>query len=355
MMPKPASVQPVYTSHLLAALAVLTLAALLFPHDTAIFHSLRSFSNRAGQFHVIREVLELFRPCGQGEVILLIAAGMGLCGARRRALHILIALAVMTALIWPLKIAVGRERPAFQNFHSFPSGDAATAAAFVTPLISASPGLLPAAVLITGGVAMERIYYGRHYASDAAAGIAIGILSSAIALAILRHWRWRPKRSWFAMTGVILLVAACAAQCRTHAGSYFFLVLRIWGPLGLFLLVTNLIPAWSRKHNPTPRLPPACSDAKTAGSRLIFTACLTAGMLCLILPWVFPIFGLRIPLAVIGLIFLLMSHAATRRQGRTGRIPSLQTILTGMACIILSIGVSLFPAIQAFKASALTF
>ena len=171
-----------YTGYVLAAAALLGAAALIFPHDGGIYHTLRGFSHRVGKEHLVQEVLNLFRPFGKGDVVLLIVAALGLAGARRRALHILLALAIMTALIWPLKVGVGRERPGFTNKHSFPSGDAGTAAALCVPLVTASPWLSPVAVIVTGGVMAGRVYDGRHYPSDVLAGAAFGVLASAMAL-----------------------------------------------------------------------------------------------------------------------------------------------------------------------------
>ncbi|MEI6563877.1 MAG: phosphatase PAP2 family protein [bacterium] len=344
----------IYAPYLLVTVLALAIATLVYPHDASIFRALQSFSSWAGKFHLIREILELFRPFGQGDVILLIAAGIGLCGARRRALHIMLALAVMAILIWPIKIGVGRERPAFKNFQSFPSGDAATATAFVTPLASLSPWMLPAAALVTGGVAMERMYYGRHYASDVLTGAGLGVLSGAIAMAILRRWRWRPPRSWFAMAGLLIVSVALISLLRTRGAPYLLNVLRIWGPLGAFLILTRLIPVWARKRRAFTQLPRQALSAGTTGTRWALITCITGNCVLILTPWFMPIFGLRIPLAVIGLISLFMGHTLLRLRRKCPEAIT-AIALAGATCVVLSAWISLLPAIHAYRASALTF
>ena len=294
----------------------------------------------------------MFRPFGQGDVILMIAIGMGLCGARRRALQIILTLAIMSMLIWPIKIGVGRERPAFKNFQSFPSGDAATAAAFVTPLASLSPWTWPTAVLITGGVASERVYYGRHYASDVLTGASLGILAGAIALAILRRWRWRPSRRWFAMAALLVLLATGLALFRARGAPYLLTVIRIWGPFGAFLMLTRLIPVWVRKQ---PSISRPHDPGITAIRWLSLTLWLTIGSLLLITPWFMPIFGLRIPLTSMGLIALCTAGVILKLQYRQRQEIITAITAAGATCILLTIGLSLYPAIQAFRASILTF
>lgn len=340
------SLKHAYAPYLLATAALLAAAVLIYPHDGSIFHALRSFSQKAGKFHLIREILEMFRPFGQGDVILMIAVGIGLCGTRRRALHIVIALAVMSVLVWPIKIGVGRERPAFNNFQSFPSGDAATAAAFVTPLAVLSPWIAPAGVLITGGVATERAYYGRHYASDVLAGAGLGVLAGAIALAILRRWRWQPDRRLFALFGFVILIPALGGLLFPRGSPYLLTVLRTWCPLGAFLMLTRLVPVWIRKHR--------TSVGQTCPWLIIIPSATVGGVL-LFTPWFMPLFGLRTSLVAMGLIALFMARTLwlMHQLKRHEAIPA--TIFAGLTCLILTFGLSLLPALHAFRASILTF
>jgi 4-amino-4-deoxy-L-arabinose transferase-like glycosyltransferase/membrane-associated phospholipid phosphatase len=240
-------VKSVYVSYLLPAALLLAVAALIFPLDSAIYQTLRTFSHRVGKIHIVQELLNLVRPFGKGDVILLIIAALGVAGARRKAMHILLALGVVAILVTPLKIVVGRERPAFTNDESFPSGDVATAAAFCAPLLTASPWTAPLAAVITGGVITGRIYDGRHFPSDALTGAALGLIASAVALAILRRWHWRPPRRWFFIAGILIIAFAVINLAWARATPFVLDFLRIWGPLGGFLLIARLFPAWQKK------------------------------------------------------------------------------------------------------------
>jgi 4-amino-4-deoxy-L-arabinose transferase-like glycosyltransferase/membrane-associated phospholipid phosphatase len=240
-------VKSLYTPYLLAAVMLLAAAVLIYPFDTALYQILRTFSHRVGKIHIVQELLNLVRPFGKGDVILLIIAALGMVGARRKAMHILLALGIVAILVTPLKNVVGRERPAFTNDESFPSGDAATAAAFCVPLLTASPWTAPLAAVITGGVITGRIYDGRHFPSDALTGAALGLVASAIALAILRRWRWRPPRRWFFIAGILIIAFAVINLSWARATPFVLNFLRVWGPLGVFLLIVRLLPAWQKK------------------------------------------------------------------------------------------------------------
>ena len=286
--------QPVtsrYAPYLLAAAFLLAAALIIYPYDAGIYQTLRVFSHRVGKIHIVQEILNLVRPFGKGDVILLIIGGLGLVGSRRKAMHILLALGVVALLVTPLKEIVGRERPAFTNDDSFPSGDAATAAAFCVPLLTASPWTAPLAAVITGGVVTGRVYDGRHFPSDALTGAALGLIASAIALAILRRWRWQPPRRWF-FTACLLIIAFAILNLSWARATPFVLdFLRVWGPLGLFLMIARLLPLWLRRHSRTasmesqskeqtpcrtaPHLNVECSTFKARSSIYIFALLFT--------------------------------------------------------------------------------
>ncbi|MFC6088927.1 bifunctional phosphatase PAP2/diacylglycerol kinase family protein [Saccharothrix lopnurensis] len=90
-----------------------------------------------------------------------------------------------------------RRRPAADLLHetrrltkrptssSFPSGHAASAAAFTTALAMESPALGAAVAPVAAAVAYSRVHTGVHWPSDVAAGTAIGI---AAGLATRRWW-----------------------------------------------------------------------------------------------------------------------------------------------------------------------
>jgi 4-amino-4-deoxy-L-arabinose transferase-like glycosyltransferase/membrane-associated phospholipid phosphatase len=242
----PTLTKHLYAPALLTAAFLLAVAVAVYPFDYQISDSIRSFSRSVGKIHIFQEALNLFRPFGKGDVILVIVAGLGICGFRKRAAHILLALLIMSALIWPLKMSVGRERPGYKNTHSFPSGDAATAAAFCLPLVSASPWGAPVALLLNAGVATGRVYDGRHYPSDVLAGMAFGIIASSLAGGLLRRWPWKPRRRWFVIIGGVLILFAIINLSWARATPFVLDFLRVWGPLGAFLMLVRLIPVWFR-------------------------------------------------------------------------------------------------------------
>ncbi|WNI21280.1 phosphatase PAP2 family protein [Streptomyces sp. ITFR-16] len=120
------------------------------------------------------------------------AAGMAAFGgsarARRAALRGIASLAVASAAINTVgKGAVRRQRPILDNVPvirqlkrqpvttSFPSGHAASAAAFATGVALESKGWGAVVAPIALSVAASRVYTGVHYPSDVLAGAALGI------------------------------------------------------------------------------------------------------------------------------------------------------------------------------------
>ncbi|WP_245585753.1 bifunctional phosphatase PAP2/diacylglycerol kinase family protein [Pseudonocardia asaccharolytica] len=95
----------------------------------------------------------------------------------------------------PRRRPAAAELPAHQTLpnpptsSSFPSGHAASAAAFATAVAVESPRLGLALAPLAGAVAYSRVHVGVHWSSDVVAGAAVG---SAIALATRRWW---PVRS----------------------------------------------------------------------------------------------------------------------------------------------------------------
>jgi membrane-associated phospholipid phosphatase len=133
------------------------------------------------------------------------AAVLAVAGGRfgqRAAARGLVSIGATSALVnLGLKPLARRQRPALAvppirrlrripGSTSFPSGHAASAAAFATGAALE----LPESALVVGplaaGVAFSRIYTGVHYPSDALVGAAIG---AGIALATTRVWP-RPSR-----------------------------------------------------------------------------------------------------------------------------------------------------------------
>ncbi|MGW0664361.1 phosphatase PAP2 family protein [Streptodolium elevatio] len=78
---------------------------------------------------------------------------------------------------------------------SFPSGHAASAAAFATGVALESRSLGAAAGVLATGVAFSRVYTGVHYPGDVLAGAALG---AGLAAVTLRWWPRRPVVAAFA-------------------------------------------------------------------------------------------------------------------------------------------------------------
>jgi len=109
---------------------------------------------------------------------------LGIAGAS------LTANAVLKPLL-PRRRPAARELPAYQTIDdpptssSFPSGHAASAAAFATAVALESPRLGLAVAPLAGAVAYSRVHVGVHWASDVLAGAALG---SGVALLTQRWW-----------------------------------------------------------------------------------------------------------------------------------------------------------------------
>ncbi|MHA6761344.1 bifunctional phosphatase PAP2/diacylglycerol kinase family protein [Streptacidiphilus sp. PAMC 29251] len=146
----------------------------------------------------------LGRSANHGMLWVAGAAALGLSrnrSARRAAMRGIGSLALAsTAANVVAKQLAGRRRPvttavpiARRLLHppittSFPSGHAASAAAFATAVALESPWLGAAAIPLAAAVAGSRVYTGAHYPSDVLAGAALGVGMAALTL------RWWPLR-----------------------------------------------------------------------------------------------------------------------------------------------------------------
>ena len=87
------------------------------------------------------------------------------------------------------QIALARRARRVPTSSSFPSGHAASAAAFVVGVALESPGAAALIAPVGAAVAYSRVHIGVHWPSDVLAGAAIG---AAIALGTRRWWAVRP-------------------------------------------------------------------------------------------------------------------------------------------------------------------
>jgi diacylglycerol kinase family enzyme/membrane-associated phospholipid phosphatase len=143
----------------------------------------------------------LSRAANHSRLWLAIAAAVAATGGRfgrRAALRGLLAVGATSAVTnLPAKLLTGRERPDLElvpeirrlarvpSSTSFPSGHAASAAAFATAVGLEDPGLRVPLAALAGAVAFSRVYTGVHYPGDVLVGAAVG---AAIAHGSTRVW-----------------------------------------------------------------------------------------------------------------------------------------------------------------------
>ena len=131
-----------------------------------------------------------------GGVAAIMAARRG--ASRKAAMRGVLSIALTSALANAvLKPALPRRRPAAAELpayrrvpdpptsSSFPSGHAASAAAFATAVTLENRRIAPVVVPLAAAVAYSRVHVGVHWASDVLVGAGIG---SAVALATQRWW-----------------------------------------------------------------------------------------------------------------------------------------------------------------------
>lgn len=121
------------------------------------------------------------------------AGGLALGGRPRAATRGMLAIAVTSPLVNLVgKQAFNRKRPLVDRLPlgrllktplsaSFPSGHAASAAAFATAVAIEAPARVAVPVaLIAGAVCFSRVYTGVHYPGDVLAGAAIGATTALL-------------------------------------------------------------------------------------------------------------------------------------------------------------------------------
>ena len=157
--------------------------------DAKLFHQIRSRWQRSWLDKPMDGLTQLGGTSGN----LAICAGVGLfCGQRGRdaAKLALTADAGASLITYGLKSAVNRPRPegsTTRTNSSFPSGHSTAAFALATVFAHEYPKLTIPCYALASGVALSRIYLGRHYPSDVLAGAVIGFATAKLAL----HFRER--------------------------------------------------------------------------------------------------------------------------------------------------------------------
>jgi 4-amino-4-deoxy-L-arabinose transferase-like glycosyltransferase/membrane-associated phospholipid phosphatase len=218
----------------LAACFLLSTGLALLPWDGEISGSVRAGLSD-GRLEFLSELVRVVKVFGKADVLISMALFLGACGLRRQVLEILLALLLVMILVWPVKVTVGRERPRGESFVSFPSGDAASVAAFAVPMVVRAPALLPVAGVIATAVAAGRVLDNAHYPSDVLAGVAFGLIAGGLAVVFSR--RWNLKLGGRTLLYCALCYAAVRGGCALVGGGNEFLsYVEVFGPS--FMLFT---------------------------------------------------------------------------------------------------------------------
>ncbi len=132
--------------------------------------------------------MQFCTDAGEAEMGIAICAGVGLFGsqkARHSAKLALTADGASAVMTYGLKNLVNRDRPegpTERSNSSFPSGHATGAFALATVFSHQYPKLSIPLYTAAAGVAVSRIYLGRHYPSDVLAGAAVGFGTAKLTL-----------------------------------------------------------------------------------------------------------------------------------------------------------------------------
>ncbi|ROQ90771.1 ArnT family glycosyltransferase [Desulfosoma caldarium] len=232
---------------LILAGVFLLLAGAVYPQDHEIMEWLRSGSLME-KHKPLSQWVKLIKPFGKGDVLACLALVMGVCGLRRRAVAILMSLIVVFVLVWPLKIIVARERPREASHVSFPSGDAASAAAFAVPVVVEAPALLPVAAGVVGAVGAARVLEDAHYTSDVLAGISLGLVAGMAGLFFVKGMRVRLRRHQFAVGALILVVEGLLPVLMGKRGKEFMTFAMFYGPAVLLAAAAHYLRIESRRQ-----------------------------------------------------------------------------------------------------------
>lgn len=168
--------------------------------DEKVTHEFREHPTRSAE-----NIASVFRRVGQPEVYAVLPLGVLTTGLltndheiTRAGGRLAASVVVSTVAFNTLKLLSGRARPdagagafAFRPFSgrgSFPSGHSTVAFALATSLADDlhKPWATVGLYAVAAGTAWSRVYDGRHWASDALVGAAVGITTAKV---VSGHWR----------------------------------------------------------------------------------------------------------------------------------------------------------------------
>ncbi len=169
------------------------------------------FASLAGGRPLLDPVLpRLSRAADHGLLWWGVAGALGATKGRRRpaAARGLLALGAASVLAnGPAKLVFRRDRPPTHGIpalrrlsrdlttFSFPSGHAASAAAFATGVALDSPGAAVPVAALAATVAFSRVYVGVHYPGDVLAGAALGVGAALLTTKVMPRRPWVPARA----------------------------------------------------------------------------------------------------------------------------------------------------------------
>ncbi|GIW71014.1 MAG: hypothetical protein KatS3mg102_0556 [Planctomycetota bacterium] len=240
---RPRSRQRAWT-WLVAAGSCLLGALLVFPWDHVLSEMLRLSD---AEPEALSDLLDLIRPFGKADCLLVLALVAGGLGRRLRASRALLALLAVGLLVLPVKLLVDRPRPA-KGDQSMPSGDTAAAAAVWFALAGASPAARLGALAVSSAVGYSRLARGWHYPSDVLVGLAMGLLAAALAERWVRRPWLRLRRRWWAALAV-LAWALLWLLLPHRAQQPLALATTLFGPAAALAVATAvLVRPWARRR-----------------------------------------------------------------------------------------------------------
>jgi 4-amino-4-deoxy-L-arabinose transferase-like glycosyltransferase/membrane-associated phospholipid phosphatase len=245
-----------------AAIGLAVVAAAVFPLDAALGDALRLEDHGRGE-GPLGDAIRALKVWGKGGVLALVALAMGAAGRRRRATQALVAMAVAGTLVGGLRYGTQRERPAGNNHLSFPSGDAAGAAAFAGVIAAGSARVTPALAVGVAAVSWARVAQWKHHPSDVLAGVAVGLATAAAILVWLPPWWRRVRRRWFGVAALAGGVVWLAVALDRGGGRDFVRFLWLWAPALALVALAPWIRAWARR---SARRAPATAPFPTMAS-----------------------------------------------------------------------------------------